>query len=63
MKETKTERRKSTTAKTTKTRTKKTTTKAKGKKIGGLETVIKVKTRQPKIFVLDTNVLLHDWRT
>lgn len=66
MKETKTERRKSTAAKTTKTRGKAMTatkTKAKSKKIGGLENVIKTKTRQPKIFVLDTNVLLHDWRS
>ena len=53
MKETKTDRRK-TASKSSKT---------KSKKLVSLEQVIKVRTRKPKIFVLDTNVLLHDWRT
>lgn len=48
--------------KTTSTKTKTTRTRQKSKTISGLERVIKVKTRKPKIFVLDTNVLLHDWR-
>lgn len=52
MKETKTDRRK-TAPKSSRTKT---------KKLASLEQVIKVKTRKPKIFVLDTNVLLHDWR-
>ena len=36
--------------------------KSKGKKVG-LADVIKTKTKLPKIFVLDTNVLLHDWKS
>ena len=54
MREKKTEKKRTTATKTTRSRSKKS--------LGGLEEVIKVKTRQPKIFVLDTNVLLHDWR-
>lgn len=40
----------------------KSSEKSKGKKVG-LADVIKTKTKLPKIFVLDTNVLLHDWKS
>ena len=52
MREKKTERRRSSSTRSSKSR-----------KMGGLEEVIKIKTKLPKIFVLDTNVILHDWRS
>lgn len=33
------------------------------KKSSGLEKVIKSQTKLPKIFILDTNVILHDWKS
>ncbi len=52
MREKKTDRRRSSSTRSSKSR-----------KMGGLEEVIKIKTKLPKIFVLDTNVILHDWRS
>ncbi len=57
MRDSRSDKRKATSAKSSKN------ARSKSKKISGLEDVIKVKTKQPKIFVLDTNVLLHDWRS
>ncbi len=37
--------------------------KSQPRKKAGLERVIKTRTKLPKIFVLDTNVLLHDWKS
>ena len=35
----------------------------KNKKSGGLEKIIQTQTKNPKIFILDTNVILHDWKS
>lgn len=50
-------------AKTAKTSKSTKTKPGQRKKTVGLERVIKVPTKRPKIFVLDTNVILHDWKS
>lgn len=60
MRERKTERKKTTASKA---KTPKKSTRGSKKQTVNLEQVIKAKTKLPKIFVLDTNVLLHDWKS